>query len=1389
MYTMIPLFIPDLYYLIVLSMIGTGIFIVKFVSFGLDIGEVIYQNRFVKESAMTLSEWIKSFAKADTAPRTRCRKIKRYKRRHYSPIYITPRKKGFATRVCRKTTKFRLRIYNACPAEESNDQSSYFKSPQTMDFDTDSFLIGIDNHASRTITNNVRHFVTPLSKPSKTRCRIRGISKQLLQVKGEGTVLWKWEDDNGNVHNHYIDGVLYVPDAPFCLLSPQHWSQQANDNLPKKHGTWCATFDDECVLYWKQQQCQRTIPWDPVTNTARFRSAGGSYKYRVFAATQDAHADIEANEHVVFQSVNSDGPHIIPDEDDTTDVPDDSSIPTNPTINTSPEVREENLFDVAAPQTKDQSTTAPQTMDQSTQLPLVIDDDEENLTAISPQTELLRWHYRLGHTAFKRIKLLALLGILPRRLATVESPKCAGCMYGALTKRPWRTKGSSNRGKLFQAKAPGDCVSVDQLESSLPGFIALLKGRPTKRRYRAVTVFVDHYSRLSYVHMQQQLTSNETLEAKHAFEAFARKHGVVVKHYHADNGRFADNAFVQDVKLQGQTISFCGVNAHFQNGIAEKMIRDLQEAGRKSLLHAKARWPTAVELYLWPYAIHSANHLRNTLPDSKDGSCPLERFARADVAPKLKENHAFGCPVYALQNQLAAGGRIPKWNPRARLGLNLGPSPRHAGSVSLILNLQTGLVSPAFHVTHDDFFETVRPTATNATTISVWQSLAGFDKNKRTSHATQASEGADAPMLQQETMAIAGSQLTIDEPTPSSDGPSSDGEQASTEELQLDGNAAPPPLEHPIAQRQPLLPSLSRTRTRTVRPPARYIEAYSSYYEAMHEDDYRLQDEMTDPFAFLASSSPDTMYYDQAIRQPDREEFIKAIVKEVNDHIERKHWELIPRSQVPKSEPILDSVWSMKRKRDIKTQQVYKYKARLNVHGGQQEYAVNYYETYAPVVTWPSIRTLLTLSIIHRWHTRQVDFVLAYPQAPIEFDMYMELPKGIETKFGNGRTHVLKLKKNLYGQKQAGRVWNQHLVKGLTDIGFKPSDADDCVFYRGKTIFAFYVDDGYFTAPKAKDIDQAIKDLANAGFDIEDKGSLKDYLGVNVDYLPDGKIKLSQPHLIDQILRDVGLTAKTRTQSTPARSTVILQRDELGQPFDRSFHYRSVIGKLNYLEKTSRPDISYAVHQCARFSQDPRQSHAKAVIHLAQYLKGTRNEGIILDPKSDKSLECYADADFAGNWNRSTATDDASTAKSRTGFVITLADCPIYWTSKLQTQIALSTTEAEYMSLSQALRDMIPIMNLLREIKDRGLPIASAVPRVHCKAFEDNSGALELARLPKLRPRTKHINIIYHHFRRHVRDGLISIYPIDSADQIGDIYTKPLPQNLFLQHRKRLLKF
>ena len=152
--------------------------------------------------------------------------------------------------------------------------------------------------------------------------------------------------------------------------------------------------------------------------------------------------------------------------------------------------------------------------------------------------------------------------------------------------------------------------------------------------------------------------------------------------------------------------------------------------------------------------------------------------------------------------------------------------------------------------------------------------------------------------------------------------------------------------------------------------------------------------------------------------------------------------------------------------------------------------------------------------------------------------------------------------------------------------------------------------------------------------------------------------------------------SNTKEKDTPALSSVILQKDTKGKPFNNDFHYRRVIGKLNFLEKSTRPDISYAVHQCARFCEHPKQSHGEAMRRLCRYLEATRDKGIICNPEIDKSYECWVDADFAGFFDQSIAGTDPTTSKLHSRWTITYTRCPVTWASKLHTLTALSTMEA-----------------------------------------------------------------------------------------------------------------
>jgi hypothetical protein len=294
---------------------------------------------------------------------------------------------------------------------------------------------------------------------------------------------------------------------------------------------------------------------------------------------------------------------------------------------------------------------------------------------------------------------------------------------------------------------------------------------------------------------------------------------------------------------------------------------------------------------------------------------------------------------------------------------------------------------------------------------------------------------------------------------------------------------------------------------------------------------------------------------------------------------------------------------------------------------------------------------------------------------------------------------------------------------------------------------------------------------------------VNDFLGVHVDKTSNGKITLTQPRLIRSILEDLRLTQEsTATKETPAPSTVKLRRHEKADIFDGHFHYRSVIGKLNFLEKSTRPDMSYSVHQCARYSATPKAAHGKAVKHIGRYLFGTKTDGIILHPDTNIGFEIYADADFAGTFN---PLDDPhrDMARSRTGFVIFYAGCPIFWQSKLQTEIALSTTEAEIISLSASLRVAIPLLEIAKEMKKRGYLILSNTPKVLCRAFEDNDGAVELATSFKYRPRTRYFSTKFFHFKQYIERKEIIISPCPTDKQKADIFTKPLETPPFKRHR------
>jgi hypothetical protein len=264
----------------------------------------------------------------------------------------------------------------------------------------------------------------------------------------------------------------------------------------------------------------------------------------------------------------------------------------------------------------------------------IIPEDEE-VQMKTTQADFLAWHYQLGHVSFEKIRQIAARGDLPAAFGDCRVPKCAACIFGKARKCAWRSKALVNKVKTPPVTAPGSVVAIDQMISAMPRFIAQMRGFITGKRYKVIMVFVDQFSGLSFVYTQKSTTAEETMQAKEAFERYAKSHQVAIKHYHADNGIFAEAEFIQSVEKSNQTISFCGVNAHHMNGHAEKWIWDLQENARAMLLHAKRQWPSAVTKNIWPYAVQMANDVHNFAPSIKEGVLPIERFSQVQVSPRF----------------------------------------------------------------------------------------------------------------------------------------------------------------------------------------------------------------------------------------------------------------------------------------------------------------------------------------------------------------------------------------------------------------------------------------------------------------------------------------------------------------------------------------------------------------------------------------------------------------------------------------------------------------------------------------------------------------------------------------------------------------------------------
>jgi hypothetical protein len=358
----------------------------------------------------------------------------------------------------------------------------------------------------------------------------------------------------------------------------------------------------------------------------------------------------------------------------------------------------------------------------------------------------------------------------------------------------------------------------------------------------------------------------------------------------------------------------------------------------------------------------------------------------------------------------------------------------------------------------------------------------------------------------------------------------------------------------------------------------------------------------------------------------------------------------------------------------------------------------------------------------------------------------------------------------------------------MVDSGMEVSKCDPCLFVGDRVVAVAFVDDILFWAKDEAHINELALKLREQGLLLEQESDAAGFLGVDMTKTDCGFIEMKQTGLIDRILEALGLDSKQATNKwTPAEAKP-LHRDTNGEGPQGSFSYSSVVGMMLYLAGHSRPDIAYAVNCCARYMFSPRLSHEKALKRIGRYLKATRDKGLILKPSGMLRVDAFPDADFAGLYGYADIVEPEC-VKSRTGFLITVSECPVVWVSKLQTETALSTMEAEIIALAHCCRELFPVVDIVTELgKVVGLPTDDLVS-MHVSIHEDNAGALVLAETipPEFTPRSKYYAIKTVWFREEIQKRKVKLLKIDTLEQLGDIFTKGLARATFEYLRRKMM--
>ena len=846
-------------------------------------------------------------------------------------------------------------------------------------------------------------------------------------------------------------------------------------------------------------------------------------------------------------------------------------------------------------------------------------------------------------------------------------------------------------------------------------------------------------------------------------KTFQKDHKYKVKFIRLDNS--GENKTLQkeinevDEKLTIQ-FEFTAPYSPQQNGKIERKFSTLWGKVRAMLNCAKLPWN--IRNKVWAQCANHATKLENILMVSDFGTSPYELLHKEK--PKWLNNlHTFG--EIAIVHDGAKGKIRAKLQDKGLAAIFVGFPDNHAGEVCQFLNIKTKkLISSRsaifIHQTYAKYFNL--PKELTSVVKDIETNLNFQNDNVPPDLVQLQADMPDEPF----------NNLVEDLP-----------------EEEAEEEAAPQNYDGITSKG---IRELNSLKTYFNPDPLQYIDtdqhaALLSTF--MNPPEVALQ-------ATIYDGNPDPKSFQEAKESTDWPNWWAAISTEFSNMHSKEVWTIIPKTSLPPSRKIIGNRWVFAQKDDGR------FRARTVAKGFTQIPGKDFQENHSPVVNDTTFHTILVLKILLKLEAGQFDIETAFLYGELEEKLWMDLPEGyityIQELQAKGKTHEIpimegtkpsniqqgthccELKKAIYGLVQAARQWWKKFKKVILDLGYKPSLADPCLFYKDgptKSFIIIYVDDGGIFSD-AETIKTVIKELGKT-FNVKDLGKLENFIGCKlIENKEKDTIWIHQPKLFKHLEQTFGkLIEGVKNYTTPAAPKTTIMRPQPGDPListEQQKLYRSGVGMLLYLVKHSRPDISNATRELSKVGDGATEAHWKQLLRAIKYTINTKNKALKMKPKKQDNmfyLEGISDSSFG---------EDKDTRISVFGYVVYFCGAPVATKSKLGRSVTLSSTEAEHFAVSEVAKEVLFIKQLLDTIGiEIKLPIIVRV---------DNVGAIFLGNNFSVGQRTKHIDIRAHFVREYIEDDILKLVFIRTDDNDADIFTKNTSEDLYNKHSNKLVE-